>query len=263
MTVKDPVIWDVVEGWKNWPLWTTLGWKDIRLRYRRTTIGPFWQTVNIAIFIGALGFVFSQFWGMTVKSYLPYLSAGVVVWMLIVSLANEGCGVFVSAAPFIKQRAMPYSVFAYQIILRNLIAFAHGIPVFLVCAIYGDIEINRNTLLVIPGLLILSINGVWSIFLLGTLSSRFRDIPNFVSNFLLVVFFVTPIHWQQTQLTGRRTFIVDVNPFHHLIEVVRAPMLGQAPEPLSWIVAGSLAVGGTGLAYIIYRRFRSRIPYWL
>ena len=43
-----------------WPLWIRLGWNDILYRYRRSTLGPFWSTANIAITVIALGLVYSQ-----------------------------------------------------------------------------------------------------------------------------------------------------------------------------------------------------------
>jgi ABC-type polysaccharide/polyol phosphate export permease len=32
---------DLFSAFKVWPLWTMLGWNDIRQRYRRSTLGPF------------------------------------------------------------------------------------------------------------------------------------------------------------------------------------------------------------------------------
>jgi len=51
--------------------------------------------------------------------------------------------------------------------------------------------------------------------------------------------------------------------FHHLIELVRRPLLGDLPDPLSVVVSASLflilALGGYGLFCV----FRRRISYWL
>jgi len=33
---------DLLAGLKLWELWSTLGWHDIRQRYRRSIVGPFW-----------------------------------------------------------------------------------------------------------------------------------------------------------------------------------------------------------------------------
>jgi ABC-type polysaccharide/polyol phosphate export permease len=50
---------------------------------------------------------------------------------------------------------------------------------------------------------------------------------------------------------------------YHLIEVMRAPMLGTAPSPISYAVTLAGAVIGWLVTFEIYARFRRRIPYWL
>ena len=42
---------DLLSGVRAWPLWTMLGWNDIRQRYRRSVLGPFWITISVAVFI--------------------------------------------------------------------------------------------------------------------------------------------------------------------------------------------------------------------
>jgi len=74
--------------------------------------------------------------------------------------------------------------------------------------------------------------------------------------------FATPIMWQLSSLNGADIF-ADVNPVYHLIELVRAPMLGTAPEFQSWLVAGSLAIVGSVLAATLLVRKSRRIVFWL
>src|SRR5271168_5078416 len=63
--------------------WTTLGWMDIRLRYRRTILGPWWATLSIGAMIGSVGLVFGSIFGDEMSSYLPFFASGVIIWTLI------------------------------------------------------------------------------------------------------------------------------------------------------------------------------------
>jgi ABC-type polysaccharide/polyol phosphate export permease len=38
------------------PIWNMLAWQDIKQRYRRSVIGPFWLTISTAIMVFSLGF---------------------------------------------------------------------------------------------------------------------------------------------------------------------------------------------------------------
>ena len=37
---------DIADGLRRWELWLSLGYQDIRQRYRRSSVGPFWLTIN-------------------------------------------------------------------------------------------------------------------------------------------------------------------------------------------------------------------------
>src|SRR5690348_1337773 len=65
---------DIVEGLRRWELWVTLGWHDIRQRYRRSLIGPFWLTLSMGILVGTLGFLYSGLFGQPIREYLPRLA---------------------------------------------------------------------------------------------------------------------------------------------------------------------------------------------
>ena len=57
--------------------------------------------------------------------------------------------------------------------------------------------------------------------------------------------------------------VLDFNPFFHFVEVVRAPLLGQAPALVSWLVVSGTTLGGWLLAFALLRRYRRRIAYWV
>ncbi len=46
---------DIIGGLQLWPLARSLGWLDIRLRYRGSLLGPGWLTLSTAVMIVALG----------------------------------------------------------------------------------------------------------------------------------------------------------------------------------------------------------------
>jgi homopolymeric O-antigen transport system permease protein len=74
--------------------------------------------------------------------------------------------------------------------------------------------------------------------------------------------FATPIMWTVNSL-GNATIVAEVNPVYHLIEIVRSPMLGAAPELRSWLVASGLAVMGSLLATGLLVSKSRRIVFWL
>src|SRR5690242_16089709 len=87
---------DLIRGVMRYDIWGRLGWLEVKRRYRRTVIGPFWSAFSLAIFVLALGSVGAGLWNQQAGEYLPFLAAGMVVWMMISAILTEGCSLFVS-----------------------------------------------------------------------------------------------------------------------------------------------------------------------
>lgn len=254
---------DIRDGVANWRMWGRLGWQDNKRRYRRTVIGPFWTTLSLGVFIVTLGVVWSQLWKQDPKVYLPFLASGMVVWALVGTVITEGCVVFVAAENLIKSLRINYTALACSVIWRNVVVLAHNILIFILVAVYGAVPVTWQTLLVIPGLLLVAVNGIWICLLLGLLCSRYRDIQQVITTVLQVAMFVTPIFWSAEQLGARFTSVVDFNLLYHLVDVVRSPLLGRAPGTSTYLSVLLAAMVGWTLTFTVFSRFRSRIPYWL
>ena len=54
-----------------------------------------------------------------------------------------------------------------------------------------------------------------------------------------------------------------LNPFFHLIEMVRAPLLGHLPPLMSYAAVALITVVNLLVASMFFVRFRSRIAYWV
>ncbi|MEX6509177.1 ABC transporter permease [Jiella sp. M17.18] len=253
---------DLFAGLKLVELWGTMGWLDMRQRYRRSIMGPFWVTLSLAAFVGGLGITYGALFNMPLQEYLPYLSVGIVVWTLISGFLMEGCGTFTDAEAAIKQMPAPLSVHVFRLIWRSLIIFLHNVIIIVLVLIIFGINPGWAGLMSLVGLGVVVINGAAFGLLLGTLSARFRDIPPLMSNVVQTLFFVTPVIWRADNLQARKV-IADWNPLYHLIELVRAPILTGFPTAVNWEFSLLFTAVNCLIALLFYARFRWRIPYWL
>ena len=259
----DIALADFRDGIGNWQMWGRLGWLENKRRYRRTIIGPFWTTLSLGIFIGVLGFIWSKLWGQDPKVFLPYLCSGMLVWTLMATIIGEGCGVFVAGEGLIKQHRFPYSLLACNVVWRNVIGFFHNLLIFVFVGFYAEISFTWYSLLFFPGLVLIFINGIWVCLLFGMFCSRFRDIQQVITSILAVCVFVTPIFFSAEQLGERGNIVIDYNILFHYLNIVRSPLLGQAPSALNWIVTICGTLVGWAVTVFCYSRLRRRIPYWL
>ena len=144
----------------------------------------------------------------------------------------------------------------------KLIIFAHNLVIYFGIIVYFGIWPGLNGLLAIPGLMLVTINGALLTLLVGMVSARFRDIPQLIASIVQIVFFVTPIMWKP-ELLQHRTYIATLNPFFHMIELVRAPLLGSIPALQSYVAVLVITLINFVVVGIFFARFRSRIAYWV
>jgi ABC-type polysaccharide/polyol phosphate export permease len=261
-TLLDAAERDLLSAFKAWPLWTMLGWNDIRQRYRRSTLGPLWITLSMAVFIGVLGVIYSRIFHVDVAAYLPFLTAGYITWGFISAVINESCGAFQEGERIIRQIRLPYGLYVFRGVWRNFIVFLHTIVIFIPVALVFQVPLGPVILLVIPGLVILLANLGWIALMLAILATRFRDLQQMVVTVTQIVMFATPIMWPASML-NEAIWIAEVNPIYHLIELIRAPLLGSEPSALSWAVAiGSLVVGWA-LSLVLLGRASKRVVFWV
>lgn len=253
---------DITDGIVFAPLWLRLGWNDILQRYRRSLLGPLWLTASMAIMVLSLGVVQTRIFKVDARDFIPFLCVGLLVWGYISSILTEAGTMFTGAEAYVKQIRLPYSVYIYRFTWSKLIIFAHNFVIYLGILIYFSINPGWTVLFVVPGFLLLVLNGVFTSFYVGMASARFRDIPQIINSLIQVLFFITPIFWKP-ELIGLDSYLIAFNPFYHFVEIVRAPLLGAAVSGETYLVVTLITVLNGVFALAFFVRFRSRIAYWV
>lgn len=255
---------DISDAFAKWRLALTFGWQDVAQRYRRSRVGAFWLTLNMIVFIAALGAVFGTLFRAPMVEFLPYLCVSIIVWNFISATLGEGCTTFVASEGIILQVRMPLFTHVLRMLWRNLIILAHNIIIFPFVVLLVGGWLDLKAVLAVPGLVLICLNLAWLSLVLAIVCARFRDMTQVVMNLLQVMFYFTPIMWMTKTLPDNiPSLLYTLNPFYHLLQLIRAPLLGQYPDAASWIVALAIAVVGWAGALVFFGKYRWRIAYWL
>jgi len=255
---------DIAAATRRMPLVGILSWQDVRQRYRRSALGPFWLTISMGVMIATIGIVFGSIFNSPITEFLPFLASGIILWSFISTVINEGCTSFIASDAIIRQLPIPLFVHVLRMTSRNAIILGHNLLILPIVFVAVGKSVHPVIFVSIIGFALLLINLLWMALILGAACARFRDLSQIVSSVLQVVFYLTPIMWLPRSLPSKvSAYLLDFNPAYHLLEIVRAPLLGVSPSPMNWVVSGSLAAVGWAVALIFYGRFRRRIAYWL
>lgn len=236
--------------------------RDIRARYRRSFLGPFWITVSMMATVLGMSFVFSTLLDQSYADYMVYLAIGLPVWAMYSSMVGEGSSALIHASSDAKLSTMPVSGYVFRHHLRQLIFFAHNIlPGLALAALLGKTTVS-GFLLFLCGLALAFVSVGWIGFLAALVSARFRDVPQIALNVMQVFFFLTPIIWPADALS-HKPIVIDANPFYYFVAIVREPLLGTVPPLHVWLTAAAIGIVGWAATALVYERLFDRLTKWL
>jgi ABC-type polysaccharide/polyol phosphate export permease len=236
---------------------------DVVSRYRGSILGPFWITLSMGFMVLGIGLVYANLFGISVHDFLPLVALGIVFFGTISSTITEGCDSFVSAKNMLSQTNLPMFTFVWRTVLRNVINLAHHMVIVVaVLIIYGYWR-KMSPVGALIGLVFLVANAGWISMLVGIVSARFRDVPQVVTSIMQFAIFVTPVFWPAERLKGAKHAVLDFNPFFHMLEAVRAPLLGAPIAPHTYSTLALMALLGWSLAFSLFAVTRRRIVHYL
>jgi ABC-type polysaccharide/polyol phosphate export permease len=253
---------DVSGSLKRLGLAWTLARHDVVARYRGSILGPFWITLSMGLMVLGIGLLYAKLFRASIDTFLPFVALGLVFFTTMSSIINEGCETFTQARGMLSQTALPVFTFVWRTILRNLINLAHHLIIVVAVLVWFGAWRTANLPLALIGLLFLVLNAGWLSMLAGIVSARFRDIPPVVASIMQFAIFMTPVFWKPDVFPERHAVLV-FNPFAHLLEAVRGPLLGEPVPALTWQVLAIMALAGWTGTFLLFARTRRRIVHYL
>lgn len=255
---------DLQKGLALYKVWIYQAYHEISAKYRHTFLGSLWIAGGMVTTSLCLSLIFGIIQGQDLKTVLPHIMGGILAYTMISFILIEGAEVFISAGGIIKNHAYPFTYYVFEGVTRSFLTFLHNLIVFYIAiALVGELKIpNWEILLGLP--IVLVTMFTWGTFV-GMMASRFRDLRFMMPYLSQLVFFLTPIFWSiGPNAKGWRSAIVaDYNPFYGLVEVIRAPLLGQAPSVKCWTLALVAMTSGILVWMVMFTLFRRRIPFWV
>ncbi|QGU06206.1 ABC-2 type transporter [Corynebacterium occultum] len=260
---------DLVRGFQQRELWLSLGWQDIKQRYRRSVLGPLWITIATGVMAVALGLLYSVLFKIPLAEFLPHVTVGLIMWNFISGCIKEGSDIFIDNEGLIKQLPSALSVHVYRLVWKQLLFLCHNLVIWVILMLVFPRDLGWEVLLVIPAMALLVLNGVWVAMFFGIVATRYRDVSPLLEAGTQLLFYVTPIVWMTSTLQenvaelGSRARLAELNPLYHYLEIVRAPMIGADLPAYHWWVVIGFTVAGLCLAMLAMKQWRFRVSYWV
>jgi ABC-type polysaccharide/polyol phosphate export permease len=255
---------DITDGFLKIRTAIWLAGEDMRTRYTRTALGPWWSVLSNVVFVFAIGITFGSLFGQPINTFLPYVAASMACWTFVSSTVVEAPMSFVRGAGIVTSYPIPLSTMAIRTVADKFALFGHFLVVYVLLALYFKVPITPlSGMLFVPALLVYAVAGYGLALGLGILGARYRDIAPALGSLMLLVFMVTPIFWQKVGMSEKTHWLIDINPFYHFVEIGRAPLLGYYATATNWTVSICVALVLLVSSLFIFASMRRKIYYWM
>jgi len=236
---------------------------DIKSRYVRSILGPFWITLSAMIFIFSIGFVWAFLFKVPLSFQLPFMAMSYTIWIFFQGTMLEATGAFHHGNSYVRDRGSNWLTFCFFVYFRHLIYLVHSIGVGFVLMWWFGMGSIQGAIEAIPGLIVFLIFVLLVVLPIAMVSTRFRDIRAIIESSAVMLFLLTPVTWSPTILSERGAGFVKWNPFAQLMAIWRDPMLFDAHAPLwSWSVSLLVIVLLVIANYVSLRRIK-HVAFWV
>jgi lipopolysaccharide transport system permease protein len=252
--------------WRARYFWIHLALSDLRTRWRRSYLGVLWSILQPLGLTALIAFVLGRLLKVEWIEYAPYILSGIIFWEFISATAITGALAFIQNEPYIKQYRHPLAIYTLRTALGNLLVL-----ILANVALVGWVLVFRPhnigwSWLSWPLSFPLMFLTAWPLATaLAYLTVRFRDIPHVLGLVLQALWFVSPVYFEikffrDAGLDG----LIDYNPVHHLLQIVRAPLLsGEWPTLDNYAFCVGTILVLSMIAFAIGRQYERKVIFYL
>jgi lipopolysaccharide transport system permease protein len=240
-------------------LFVTLVGRDLKLRYKRSILGIAWSLLTPLTQLAVFYLVFRVLIPTTNDNYLSFLFTGVLVWNWFQGGLFTATGAIVENRDLIKRPGFPAAILPAVTVASYLIHFLLALPILFVFLAVGGAPMSAALLalplvVAIQFLLMLSLT-----YFTATFYVVFRDTQYLLGVLLNLLFFVSPIFYNISDLPPKYQTFCRLNPMVHLIEAYRRIFIGGTmPDAGALLTLGVSTAALLVLGYFFFRRASAR-----
>lgn len=253
------------ESLKEPAFWTYSSWLAIVTKYRRSRLGLVWLLVPVVAYTFGVGWFFAHLTGSEPRAFIPHLGIGYLLYRLLSTVINESTSVLNNHSSFVLDGHVRLTDFVLKVVAKALFYFVTSLPLIVIALWMAPNFVPAGLLVGLPMLVVALLNVIWIGIVVSLLGARFQDMHEFVGSIFVFALILTPILWQASMVPdgSLRSVLMRVNPLFHMIEAVRAPVLGEPLHASTFVYLAVMTAAGWLVAWFVYRRYARFVPLWV
>jgi ABC-2 type transport system permease protein len=238
--------------------------RELKVRYRRSTIGFLWTMLQPLLMMLVFQVVFSHLFRFPIPDYSVYALAGILFWNFfsqsIVSSMNSLRG----NAQLLQKLPVPKAVFPVATVISGVVNLLFALVPMTAILLVTQHRLHPSLLFLPVSILLATLFTLGAGLLLSPLAVFFSDTVELIGVLLTLLMYLTPLFYPMAALPDRVRWIVRFNPVRSILEVFRDPIYYGKVPPLSHLsVCLAIALVALVLGGWAFRKSSDRIPFYV
>lgn len=228
----------LADVWERRELLVALVRKELKVRYKNSTLGFVWSLLNPAMLMVVYTLVFQVVLRNGVPYFPIFLLSGLLAWNLFSQSLAAAVGSITGATSLVNKVYFPREILPLAAVGANCVHFVLQATVLVATIAVSPVDFDLRWLwLVVPALLVLVILTSALAIFLSCINVYARDTQHLLELALLAWFWMTPIvyFWrlpaEKLEDHGVTSAVLLVNPMVSIVLAMQRALYGQELEP--------------------------------
>lgn len=238
--------------------------RDIKKRYKRSTIGFLWVMLDPLLMMLVFYIIFAGFFSRDIQNYTAYVISGIAMWQLFAQGTRVASLAFINNRNLISKLYIPKSIFPISVVASSLVHFIFSlVPLSGIIIFSGTDIIYRIIFLpLVVGLVFLFSLGIS--LTISTVSVFFHDVIYIYDVIIMAWMYLSAIFYPISILPEKFRYIMQLNPMYHYITLFRACLYEKTISITGHLLWGiAFAILAFLIGWVIYYKSKDKIIFYL
>jgi lipopolysaccharide transport system permease protein len=237
--------------------------RDLKVRYKRSTLGMLWTLINPLLQMAVYTLVFATVLRVGVPRFPVFLLSGLLPWTLVSVSTTASALSLLSNQGLIRKVAVPQAVYPLSIVGSKLVDMVLSfVPLAILAAALGTPP-NASWIFLVPATVLAAMFAAGLSLLFSSLTVFFRDLRHLIDVLFHIWFYLTPIIYpyetlERIPIPALRA-IFALNPAAPIVRLFQDPVYGGRFPDAGTVVAATAVASATLLAgFLVFTRLEDR-----
>jgi lipopolysaccharide transport system permease protein len=250
--------------WRYRELFYILSWRDIKVRYKQTTLGFLWAIIRPLLTMLVFTLVFGRLAKMPTGGSAPYaimVFAGLLPWQFFSNSLSESSNSLIGNERLITKIYFPRLIIPASSVITSFVDFLISF-VILIALFFFYGYMPPMTILLMPLFWILGFAASFGPGLyLTALNVKYRDFRYIIPFIVQFGLFISPVGFSSSVVPEKWQWAYSINPVVGVIDCFRWCIVKDAPNPMlhsPFYISLAVIVFFLWLSFYLFRKMEKR-----